>query len=115
MLIVKGMLTTYERRESIKAFLLKARTTTASELAMMFKVTRQTISNDIVFLSNRLPIITKPGCGGGIFLNKEFESPREYLSKEEENLLIYISKFLNKKEQIMINNIINKFSIKRGE
>jgi transcriptional antiterminator len=46
---VREKLTTYERRESIKSFLLRERKTTAAYLADMFNVSRQTIVNDMVF------------------------------------------------------------------
>lgn len=85
---MKEKLTTYERRESIKLYLVKERATIAVRLSFMFNVSRQTIMNDIVFLSSWLPITTKAGGGGGIFLNMKFETPKEYSSFEEEKLLI---------------------------
>ena len=107
-------LTTYERRESIRLLLVRRKHAKIKDLVDMFGVTKQTILKAIVFLSSRIPITTKTGKCGGIFLKEEFESPREYLSVAEENLLLYISKSLNKKEQIMIHNIINKFSLTKG-
>ena len=104
-------LTTYERRESIKLHLLRERSTTAMRLAFMFDVSRQTIMNDIVFLSRRLPITTKAGGGGGIFLNVKFETPKEYLSFEEERLLLDLTKFVSGKDKNILLNIINKFSV----
>ena len=112
---MQGELTTYERRESIRLLLVKRKHTKIKVLVDMFGVTKQTILKDIVFLSSRIPITTKTGKCGGIFLKEGFESPKEYLSVDEENLLLYISKSLNKKEQIMIHNIINKFSLTKGD
>lgn len=77
-------------------------------------VSRQTIVNDMVFLSCRLPITTKIGGGGGIFLEMDFEAPKEYLSAEEENLLIMLSETLTKKDKLIIHNILNKFSRTQG-
>ena len=107
-------LTTYERRESIRLLLVRRKYAKVKDLVNEYGVTKQTILKDIVFLSSRIPITTKTGKCGGIFLKEEFESPREYLSVDEENLLLYISKSLNKKEQVMIHNIINKFSLTKG-
>ena len=104
-------LTTYERRESIRLLLVKKKYAKVNELVNEYGVTKQTILKDIVFLSSRIPITTKTGKCGGIFLDAEFESPKEYLSVDEENLLMYISKTLNRKERVMIQNIINKFSL----
>ena len=111
---MREKLTTYERRESIKSFLLRERKTTAAYLADMFNVSRQTIVNDMVFLSCRLPITTKIGGGGGIFLEMDFEAPKEYLRAEEENLLIMLSETLTKKDKLIIHNILNKFSVHKG-
>lgn len=80
----------------------------------MFGVTQRTIFRDIVFLSSRLPITTKVGGGGGIFLEMDFETPKEYLSAEEENLLIMLSETLTKKDKLIIHNILNKFSVHKG-
>ena len=87
---MREKLTTYERRESIKSFLLRERKTTDAYLSDMFNVSRQTIVNDMVFLSCRLPITTKTGGGGGIFLEMDFETPKEYLSAEEEKFVNYV-------------------------
>lgn len=108
-------LTTYERRESIRLYLIRERSTTAMRLAFMFDVSRQTIINDIVFLSRRLPITTKIGGGGGIFLDMKFESPKEYLTFEEEQLLIDLSEFVSGKDKQMLLNVIRKFSAQNGK
>ena len=111
---MKDNLTTYERRENIRNYLIKKRFSTAQELSYMFGVTQRTIFRDIVFLSSRLPITTKVGGGGGIFLNQDFETPKQYLSSEEENLLIMLSETLTKKDKLIIHNILNKFSVHKG-
>ena len=108
---MKEKLTTYERRENIKLYLIKEKATTALRLSFMFDVSRQTIMNDIVFLSSRLPIITKNGTGGGIFLNSDFEGPKEYLNSEEEQLLSKLCEKVSAKDKLILLNIINKFSI----
>lgn len=104
-------LTTYERRENIKMLLIKERATTTLKLAYMFGVSKPTILNDIVFLSSRLPIITKSGNGGGIFLDMKFDNPREYLLPEEESLLLKLMNFADEQEKKLLINIINKFSL----
>ena len=108
---VNERLTTYERRENIKMLLIKERATTTLKLAYMFGVSKPTILNDIVFLSSRLPIITKSGNGGGIFLDMKFDNPREYLLPEEESLLLKLMNFADEQEKKLLINIINKFSL----
>ena len=113
---MKDEYTTYERRENIKLYLIKKRSTTTLQLSYMFGVSKRTILNDLVFLSSRIPIITKSGNGGGVFLNMEFESRKQYLTNKEKDLLERLSKELsNDTDKLLIKNIINKFSIPNGE
>ena len=112
---MRGNLTVYERRESIKVLLMKERFATAMKMAYLFDVDKQTIRRDIAFLSRRMPIITKAGNGGGIFLEMDFETPKQYLSTEEENLLLKLSKTLSKRDKLIIHNIINKFTVPQGK
>ena len=107
---MQGEFTPYERREYIKSLLIQDKYTTAVRLAYLFGVDKQTIKRDITFLSSRLPIVTKSGKGGGIFLDMKFETPKEYLSEREEMLLKSISKTLSGEDKLLLENIINKFS-----
>ena len=114
--VVKKDLTAYERRESIKTLLVKERSTTVPRLAYLYDVCTMTIKRDLLFLSNCIPIETKSGNGGGVFLNMEFESRKQYLTNKEKNLLERLSKELsNDTDKLLIKNIINKFSIPNGE
>lgn len=112
---MRGNMTVYERRESIKSLLINKRSTTTQMLAYLFDVDKQTIRRDIAFLSSRMPIITKAGNGGGIFLEMDFETPKQYLSTEEENLLLKLSKTLSRRDKLIIHNIINKFTVPQGK
>ena len=109
---MKNEYTSYERREYIKSHLIKEKHTTAIQLAYMFGVDKQTIQRDITFLSSRLPIVTKSGKGGGIFLDMKYEQPKEYLTDSEEELLKSILKKLPSSEKLIMENIINKFTIR---
>ena len=108
-------MTVYERRESIKSLLINKRSTTTQMLAYLFDVDKQTIRRDIAFLSSRMPIVTKAGNGGGIFLEMNFETPKQYLSMEEETLLLKLSETLSKRDKLIIHNIINKFTVPQGK
>lgn len=112
---MRGNMTVYERRESIKSLLINKRSTTTQMLAYLFDVDKQTIRRDIAFLSSRMPIVTKAGNGGGIFLEMNFETPKQYLSTEEENLLLKLSETLSKRDKLIIHNIINKFTVPQGK
>ena len=110
--MLKDKLTTYERRENIKVFLIKERATITSYLAALFGVSRETIMRDITFISYRIPILTKMGKYGGIFLDSDFENHKEYLTTEEFNLLVSLLNDVNRKiDKLRLLNIINKFSL----
>ena len=108
---MKDRLTTYERRERIRLLLVKEKSTTTPYLMDLFGVTKPTILNDIVFLSSMMPIVTRSGKGGGIFLDMEYHAPRVYLSADEESLLLRLLDSLCEKDKKMLINIINKFSM----
>lgn len=107
---MRERLTTYERRESIRSLLVRNRSTTTTYLMNLYGVTKPTILNDIVFLSSIMPIITRSGKGGGIFLDMEYYAPRAYLSFDEEKLLLKLLDTLCEEEREILICIINKFS-----
>ena len=108
---MKEQLTTYERRESIRLLLVKEKSTTTRHLMNCFGVTKKTILKDIVFLGSIVPLETRPGNGGGIFLKMEYDAPRVYLSADEEDLLFRLLDTVCVNEKRMLLSIINKFSI----
>lgn len=107
---MKERLTTYERREGIRLLLVKEKSTTTKILMDKYGVSKQTILNDIVFLSSVMPIETRPGNCGGIFLKMEYDSPKSYLTNDEESLLLRLLDDLSEKDKRMLINVINKFS-----
>ena len=111
---MKSDFTLYERREYIRSLLLKDKHTTTIRLAYLFGVDKQTIKRDIDFLSSRLPLVIKPGNGGGIFLEDKIESRKEYLSNKELMLLEKLSRDLSGDDKLTLNSIIYKFSIPDG-
>ena len=96
-------------------FLRKERDLSQEQFGKLMNVSRQTIMNDIVFLSSRLPIITTKGTGGGIFLNSDFDGPKEYLNSEEEQLLLKLCEIVTSKDKMILSNIINKFSVPKDK
>lgn len=112
---MKNYLTSYERREIIKTLLLNEKSTTTMRLTYLFGVSRQTIQRDIDFLSRRMPIVTKAGNGGGVFLNMNYRAPKEHLSEDEKTLLLNLSETLCGKDKLIMTNIINKFSFSCNE
>ena len=112
---MKKDLTAYERRESMKTLLVRERSTTVMRLAYLYDVSESTVKRDLIFLSSCIPIETKSGNGGGVFLNLEFESRKQYLTMNEKALLERLSKSLSAIDKVLMRTIINKFSIPNGE
>lgn len=51
------------------------------------------------------------GRYGGIYLSDEYNEPKLYLSSDEETFLIDLLKTADDREQLIINSILNKFSM----
>ena len=108
---MKEQLTTYQRREKIRLLLVREKSTTTRYLMDYFGVTKKTILKDIMFLSSIIPIESRQGNGGGIFLKMEYDAPKVYLSEDEEELLLKLLDTLCVQEKKVLINIINKFSM----
>ena len=61
---------------------------TRKELAQEFDVTLDTISRDILFLSNHIPLCTKTGVGGGVAILSGYKSYSYYFNRKEANLML---------------------------
>ena len=101
-----------ERRALIVDFLERNKKTTRKELSAEFGVTIMTIARDISILSKTVPIYTKAGKDGGIYIMPDYHSKKNYLTDEEANLLKSLSKKLSDEEMQIINGIISRFSKK---
>ena len=108
---MKSDLTAYQRRNHIKNFLTYERQTTKLKLSYMYGVSIQTIRRDIDYLSEQLPIVTKPGNGGGIFLAMDVEKNKEFLEADEKDCLLRMLPFANERDKLILTNIIHKFSL----
>ena len=108
---MKSDFTFYERREYIRSLLLKNKHVTMEKLSFLFGVNKKTIKRDIDFLGSRLPLAIKPGVGGGVFLQGNVESRKEFLTTKEAELLNELSKLLSDDKKLIMDGIIYKFSI----
>ena len=73
-----------DRLIGILAILLQKDTVTAPYLATQFEVSRRTINRDIEALCKAgIPIVTKPGQGGGISIMHEYKMEQTLLTKGE--------------------------------
>ena len=107
-----GKLSTFERRIEILFFIMSTDKVTLSELSERYSVHKNTVYNDITYLSRYAPIRTRSGVNGGIFMMKNYHNEIfRYLSYDEEKLLISIMNTLDIPERNIVSNIINKFSM----
>lgn len=88
---------TAERRLELMRKLCIRRRDTISNLACEFGVTPKTIQRDIEELSLTMPIYTKSGRYGGVFVMDGYTMDRMYMGESELALL-------NKVKEISLNN-----------
>lgn len=99
-----------ERRMKLLTILNYRKQSTCSELPLEFNVSVKTINRDVDFLSNFVPIYTKRGKGGGVYILPEYRSYKSYLSKEHEECLYELMDVANKKQRRILNEIIIQFT-----
>lgn len=76
-----------ERRQAILEILCERRHEIIDNLAFEFEVERRTIRRDIEVLSISYPIYTTKGTGGGVHVVDGYRIGKQYLTKEQKNLL----------------------------
>ena len=106
---------TVERRLSIVAALCKRHSDTIGNLAAEYGVSDRTMRTDIASLSYSFPIYTQQGNGGGVFMDGGYTLGREYLTQEQENLLVKLSRTLGVREAEIIETIIHEFARPRSK
>ena len=76
-----------ERRRQILEVLCERRFDTISNLMFEFSVSRATIKRDIQELTLSYPIYTTLGNGGGVHVVDGYRIGKQYLTKEQKDLL----------------------------
>lgn len=95
----------------IMSMILHHKKITRRSLAKELSVSYTTIGRDLIELSRYIPIYTRMGRYGGIYLADEYNKPKLYLSADEEIFLTDLLKYASDKDKRIINNILNKFSM----
>ena len=108
---MEGKLSAFERRMKILSLLVNGKLISRLELSRWFDVSDVTINADIIAISTVVPITSKKGRYGGIYLLDTFKTDKAYLSKDEEVLLIKLSENLSGYEKILIESVLHKFSL----
>ena len=107
---------TAERRLAIIKQLCRERITTLTSLAEQYGVSVWTIQRDIYELSgeNGIPIYTKQGKSGGVFVLGNYTVNKMYMTEKETELLskikVMVSDKLNNNEKTIFDNIINCYN-----
>lgn len=100
-----------ERRQEIFEILCDQRHATMDDLANQFNVSRRTIITDIRELSLIYPIYTV--CGkydGGVYLSDNFKlGKKDYLTPEQEEVLIQLSSLSTFEQREVLQSILKKF------
>lgn len=108
---MKGEISTFERRISILSTLINGKQVSRRELSRQFSVSDVAIGRDITALSKVVPIGSKMGRYGGIYLISSFKTTKAYLSREEEELLQTMLQHLTGKQYMLLKNILFKFAM----
>ena len=110
---MKTNLSPFDRRMEIMFKILRHGKITVSELKNEYSVCANTIRNDIAFVGRYVPIYTKQGKYGGIFLEANYNRNvfKFYLSKDEEKVLEEVALSLSGRKAQLVRNIINKYAI----
>lgn len=99
-----------ERQKEILEYLNTHRTTTASQLAAMFGVSRRTIDRDIFDLSLSYPIFTNQGYNGGITVASDWYLGKSYLHPDELELLKKLRAGLQPADAAVMDSILKRFT-----
>ena len=99
-----------ERRQQMLEYLSDHRSTTYSELASEFGISRRTVVRDIEELTCSAPIYTVQGNGGGIRVADGWYISRRYLHDKHEEVLRRLLPGLQPDDQKAINEILLAFA-----
>lgn len=102
-------MTANDRRMQILEVLCERRHEQVMNLAHEFGVSRNTIKNDILVLSCSYPIYTTQGNGGGVHVVDGYRMGKQYLTKEQKDLLEKLATRLTGEDFKTMQSILKKF------
>lgn len=104
-------MTTFERRLEITRILISKKYITRTKLSEILGVSYETIGRDLAVLTRYLPINSKVGRRGCIYLDSDKYNEGKILSQEEVDTLEKIMDSLKEEEKTIIVGIIHKFNV----
>lgn len=102
-----------ERRHALLELICERRQEKMNTLAFELGVCVKTIYRDVQELSISYPIYTIAGShDGGVFVADDYYLGKQYLSTEQQEVLVSLLEKCDKKEQKTIQSILNRFGKK---
>ena len=97
------------RRDAIIEFLRQQGKVSTRVLAEHFRVTRQTILQDITVLSSRCDICTERGRNGGVYLLEQSRPAKQFLSSTQTEVLLQLLPALSEEKRLIVQSILRDF------
>lgn len=108
-------MTAADRRRAILEALSSDKFTTRANLAFEFGVSKRTIDHDLLLLSRKYPIYAIPGKGGGIHVMDNFRLDGRYLTEEQMDVLVRLTKEVSESDSCVLRSILKKFGKKKED
>ena len=106
-------MTAADRRRAILEALSSDKFTTQANLAFEFGVSKRTIDHDLLLLSRKYPIYAIQGKGGGIHVMDNFRLDGRYLTEEQTEVLVRLTKEVSESDSCVLRSILKKFGKKK--
>ena len=97
------------RRDAIIEFLRQQGKVSTRVLTEHFRVTRQTILQDITVLSSRCDICTERGRNGGVYLLEKSRPAKQFLSSTQTEVLLQLLPALSEEKRLIVQSILRDF------
>lgn len=98
------------RRRKIVEFLVANKCCTRELLAHEFHVSVRRIARDVVFLSSEVPIYTKSGNRGGIYILPQYKINSGFLTKEEKMCSEELADEVEGDKKVVLLEILERFA-----
>ena len=106
-------MTAADRRRAILEVLSLDKFTTRANLAFEFGVSKRTIDHDLLLLSRKYPIYAIQGKDGGIHVMDNFRLDGRYLTEEQMDVLVRLTKEVSESDSCVLRSILKKFGKKK--
>lgn len=106
---------TFERRMRIYSILMNKKIISRLELSRRMCVSDVTIGADITALSRVVPIASKMGRYGGVYIIDEYKREKVYLTRDEESVVKKIIPTLKGRDKELLQMVLYKFALPEND